>query len=396
MKNVISIVFIINTLIFSQADTLLEKLDGESFYYKFEALRIIRENNLEEYIPELEKRIFIQETLLLQEVYLKTLNALNAANTYDFAIQYYNSIDIFNPQPYIEFNSKLEMKARIQQIFFKYGDYSKTEDIFTYLDDPNEMKRYGLILHDLKTVYENVPLFQTQALDWLLIILNESTDKFIRKLSLEILNEINYSEIINTCVGIINNENEDGNLKYFASRILFDRDYEGLPDILRDKINSDPSDVLRWRFASGLLEYYALPSDWKLVIDHIPNEPDEDTRGMFEIIVDKFIPPKPDSLSYFDLCTKLISYTGEEMYQYGWIANEKTRDYYAEELTAVKQSIKNTGKIEQACEIINSQILPQAEQDLQRHLITEEGYKFLHYYTIYIKEEIEKEFGPCP
>jgi len=395
MKTVISIVFIINALIFSQGDPLLEKLDGESFAGRFEALRYIRENRLEEYIPELESRIFNQETLLLQEAYLKTLNALNAANTYDFAIQYYNSIDLFNPEPYIEINSILELKARAQEIFFEYGDYSKTEDIFIYLNDPNEIKSFGLIIHDLKTVYENVPSFQTQALDWLLIILNESTDIYLRKTALKILNQINYTEITNICVNIINNEAEDGNLKYFASRILFDKDYTGLPNILREKINSDPSDVLRWRFASGLLEYYAVPSDLKLVIDHIPNEPDEDVRGMFEIIVHRFIPPKPEILDYYGLCTRLVTYT-DEMFQYGWIQNEETRDYYAQRLTEVYESIENTSEIGEACSIIDERILPQVEQDLGEQLVTNEAYKFLHYYTIYIKEEIEEEFGPCP
>lgn len=393
MKTIISIVFIINSLVFSQGDPILEKLDGESFSDRFEALRYIRENRLEEYIPELESRIFSQETLLLQETYLETLNALDAATTYDFAIQYYNSIDLFNPAPYVEINSKLELKARAQRIFFKNNDYSKTEDIFTYLNDPNEMKRYGLIIHDLKTVYENVPSFQTQALDWLLIILNESNDIYLRKTALKILNQINYAEITNICVNIISDEAEDGNLKYFASRILFDRDYSELPNILREKINSDPSDVLRWRFASGLLEYYAVPSDLKLVIDHIPNEPDEDMRGMFEIIVHRFIPPKPKNLEWDEMINNLISYT-EELYQYDWIKKEEAYNYYVDRLVDLRESLY-AGDLEMACSIINERILPQVEQDLQEELITIEGYKFLHYHTVYISESMEEVLGPC-
>jgi hypothetical protein len=84
------------------------------------------------------------------------------------------------------------------------------------------------------------------------------------------------------------------------------------------------------------------------------------------------------------------------MFGYDWIHNQETRDYYAERLTEVYQSIENTGEISYACSIINERILPQVEQDRAEELITSEGYKFLHYYTIYIKEEIEEVYGSCP
>jgi hypothetical protein len=67
-----------------------------------------------------------------------------------------------------------------------------------------------------------------------------------------------------------------------------------------------------------------------------------------------------------------------------------------QQLTEFTNSIKSTRKTEEACSIIDERILPQAELDLQQQLITTEGYRFLHYYTIYIKEEIEDEFGSCP
>lgn len=112
-------------------------------------------------------------------------------------------------------------------------------------------------------------------------------------------------------------------------------------------------------------------------------------------IIQNFIPPRPDGLGYYDLATRLISYT-EEMFQYGWIENEETRDYYIQQLTTVYESIEETGEIGEACSIIDERILQQLEQDLAENIITTEAYKFLYYYTNYIKEEIEKEFGPCP
>ena len=208
---------------------------------------------------------------------------------------------------------------------------------------------------------------------------------------MKILHQINYTDVTNICVNIINNQTEDGNLKYFAARVLFTRHYAGLPDIFREKINDDPSDVLRWRFASGLLEHYAVPSDLKLVIDHIPNETNEDVRGMFEIIVDLFIPPKPVNLGLDQMIANLISYTND-LVEYGWIADWQI-DYMGY-LLEMQEAIENE-RYEELCNTIEM-FLPEIEQAYEGGDITKEGYKFLHYHTTYIKEKYEEEFGPCP
>jgi len=151
---------------------------------------------------------------------------------------------------------------------------------------------------------------------------------------------------------------------------------------------------LRIGIADSLLFRFGEPSDLKAVIDHQPNDPDETAKSLMGYSINEFIPPKPDSLNCYELCEKLISYTGE-LFQYGWIRNEETRDYYVQQLAEVNKSIEITGEINDACVIIKDQIIPQVERDLKDELISEEGYKFLHYYTIYIKEDIEEEFGAC-
>ena len=110
--------------------------------------------------------------------------------------------------------------------------------------------------------------------------------------------------------------------------------------------------------------------------------------------IKKFIPPKPDSLEYEALYENFIIYV-DELLQYEGIKNEETRDYYIQKLNAVNEVLKNNSKSEGACAIINDQLLSKTDQDLKNQLITKEDYKFLHCYTIYIKEEIEKEFGNC-
>ncbi|MCL4279729.1 MAG: hypothetical protein KJZ60_08615, partial [Ignavibacteriaceae bacterium] len=52
-----------------------------------------------------------------------------------------------------------------------------------------------------------------------------------------------------------------------------------------------------------------------------------------------------------------------------------------------------SGRYKDACSTLNKALLVQIEKDLATNKITTEGYKFLHYYCVYIKEEFP---GPLP
>jgi hypothetical protein len=107
--------------------------------------------------------------------------------------------------------------------------------------------------------------------------------------------------------------------------------------------------------------------------------------------INEFIPPKPDTLNWNELTSRLIDYV-EEMYGYGWMADEETMVYYQDNLTTLNESTSQ----DESCAIINEKLIPEIEADLQEGSITNEGYKFLHYYTIYIKGELEEQYEACP
>lgn len=93
------------------------------------------------------------------------------------------------------------------------------------------------------------------------------------------------------------------------------------------------------------------------------------------------------------MINNLITYT-EELFQYEWIIEQETFDYYVTTLIDLRESLY-AGELELACSIINERLPAQIEQDMQEMLITIEGYKFLHYHTVYISESIEYWLGPC-
>jgi hypothetical protein len=390
MKLLIFVFLLFSFEIFSQS--LLDKLDSDNFEERFEALEIIKNQQLIEYIPELESRVFSQETYLLQYSFIEALDALEAPNTYDLILTYYNNINTFEPlPPYNSLESKLESKVRAMWLLFKFGDYSKSEDVFDYLNNEPNSKRYMIVINDLKFIYENVPAYQSQALDWILNILNNILNEFtFRNTALVILNQINYSETDALCVSILNDSNENPDLKYSALKILYDRNYPELRTILRNKVLNDPDNFIRFKAGSGLLQVYGVPSDLKLIIDYYPTEPDGDTKGLFQIVVADFVPPKPE-LNWSELITKLITYTNE-MYSYQWIANTQSRDYYITKLNLLNSQI-TSGRYKDACNTLNKDLLVTIDKDLTTNKITTEGYKFLHYYCVYIKEEFP---GPLP
>jgi hypothetical protein len=156
----------------------------------------------------------------------------------------------------------------------------------------------------------------------------------------------------------------------------------------------DPGRSMRTTIVHYLLEEFGAPSELKFVSDYQPNEIHPTSKSIIGFYIQNFIPPKPDKMNWNGLATKLITYT-DEMLQYGWIANQQTKDFYTTKLQDIITLMNQTNEIDSTCIIINTVLLPQVEQNLQEKLITTEGYKFLHYYTIYIKEEIEEELGPC-
>ncbi len=285
----------------------------------------------------------------------------------------------------------LEAKVLATAILIYKEDYSTVEYVFELLNQGEISTDKMLAIHLLHYIMENVPSYRQEAKNILLGALNIE-DEDIRYYSLLYLAE-GFGEEMNE--ELVENfvNSDDLPTKMMVFKYLCLNNYNELNSLLKQQLELEEEMSLRVDIADSLLFRFGEPSDLKAIIDHQPNDPDETAKSLMAFSIDKFIPPKPDTLNWLELTTKLISYT-DELYQYGWIQNEEIRDYYVQQLNAVNEALVNN-EIEEACATINNQILPQSEQDLKEQLITTEGYKFLHYYTIYIKEEIESEFGSC-
>ncbi|QQS37362.1 MAG: hypothetical protein IPM56_05245 [Ignavibacteriales bacterium] len=358
---------------------------GES--QKIKTLKDITDNNLTEYIPAIEERVFSQETLFLQWLFLEALQILDSPNAKELINHFIDQVDGFkstrieDPLEYKAFAAILLLEPNIQ-------DYSRSELIIEYFE--NTTANYNArIFTKLNDVYQNVPNLDQRIITILLNSFNSGGDP-LSHYSLIMLNEFNYSGIIQICLNSgINSQDEW--IRNYCYAILQDRNYSELKDLLKDNMSTESSGRIRYRHLGNLVKSFGQPSDIKFCIEYLPNEQDLEIKQMMEFSLKDFIPTNPN-LPIPQMIDSLNSYT-DQLYQYGWIKNEDDYESYKEKTKNLRELFEQK-KTDELCSNLNW-IISQAESHHGSDLLTEEGYKFLFYYTGYIKEKIETEFGVC-
>lgn len=383
---VISIFFYENN--FAQSfEWCLDSLYSENYVTKCEAIDCV--NGFE---PEGATEVLV-DLIELQQPYLQTrfLSTLYNLGYEDVSTQAYGLIsraDEFANDP--EYPSDpLEAKVLATAILIYKEDYSTVEYVFEQLNQGEITENKILAIHLLRYIMDNVPSYKQEAKNILMNALNNESED-IRYYSLLYLAEEFGEEMNDELVENFVNSN-DSPTKMMALKHLCINNYSELNLLLKQQLESEESSSLRIDIADSLLLRFGEPSDLKAVIDYQPNEPDYTASKLMGYSIDEFIPPKPASLNWSGLIKKLISYTNE-MYSYQWIANTQTRDYFISKLNLLNSQIA-LGRFKDACNTLNKDLLARIDKDLTSNNITTEGYKFLHYYCVYIKEEFP---GPLP
>ena len=178
----------------------------------------------------------------------------------------------------------------------------------------------------------------------------------------------------------------------FSLKVLISYNTTDAESILLNQLPIDPAWSLRIAIADSLLSHFGKPLDLKTVIDYQPTEPEETAKSLMQYSIQEFIPPRP-AVSTSEMIVNLDLYT-DQLYQYGWITTEERYNSYKNLINQIKK-FYNRSKLNELCSSLN-QLLSNSFQDVQYGYITQEGYKFLYYHGIYIKENVETELGTCP
>ena len=386
-------ILLLNASLRSQThEDLINDLYSKNALDVMSAIYTIVEEDIYEALPAINE-VFDSQPPFLQISFLNAMLDLNDPQVEAKAFEVISRADSFaNYDPLLSYDP---LKAKVEATFvlIHKQNYSTVNYIFDIIERDGISKIDPTAFVSLDIILNNVPAFEIKTKDILIQIWDNGKDDSHRYFSMWSLCEKYGVEMQSRIIYSFQND-IDLPTRFLALEYLFKQKYAGLNSLLKTQLIQDRTGVFRTAIADSLLQKFGEPSDLKAVIDYQPNEPDETARSLMGYAIDDFIPPKPDSLNWSGLVTKLLSYT-DELFQYGWIKNEETRNYYIHKLNAVNKAIENDSPTAEACIIINEQMLPQVEQDLKTELITTEGYKYLHYYTINIKDEIEKEFGAC-
>jgi hypothetical protein len=383
-------IFISSNLVFSQnIEDLIESLNSERLDENISAMYIIIDQKIKETMPTIIS-LYEAKSPVIQILFLKALYIFEYEDIHDLTINFIQNIDSV---PIEELNvDPLEAKVEATAILFSLDDYSTYNYIFELINRDGISNLQPAPFHLLNQIMNNVPGEELNAKQIFLTIWDESLDESFRYYSMFYLAEKYGSAINDKLIDSFINDT-DVPVRDQALSYLITFNYNGIQSVLRTRLTLDNDHTMRIAIADTLLNHFGEPTDLKAVIDYQPNEPDETARSLMGYAIDDFIPPKPASLNWSGMITRLVSYT-TEMFTYGWIADAKTRDYYITTLNQLNSQLERRLYTE-ACATLNVKLLARIETDRTANNITTEGYKFLHYYCEYIKEDFSNTLYPC-
>ncbi|QQS37364.1 MAG: hypothetical protein IPM56_05255 [Ignavibacteriales bacterium] len=363
-------------IILVQEGTLSEKL---------ESLQAIRECGLTESFQFLNERIEIEDDLFVQTMILTTLYFMECPNIEAVAV---NFLDVIDNSNYSILEETDRAKLIASAILLERNNCSYTQNIFDYLTQYDI--RNGWIFSSLKAMLE-VSQFEQVSRNELISILQSSPYYHSRVNALMIMTEkYGDQQTLNVYKSSMINDDSMG-VRLYSLKALCKYEYGTLDIELRSLIETDPSWYLRRVFVDTLLSKYGQPIDLYAVQNHILVEENETALWWMQNSINNFIPHNPN-LTIPQMMDSLNSYT-DQLYQFGWIKNEVDYKHYREKTKNLRELFEQK-KTDELCSNLNW-IISQAESHHRSDVLTEEGYKFLFYYTGYIKEKIETEFGDC-
>lgn len=374
---------------YCEPDYILPLLNSEIDHERNKAVNLIASCNSIDLLEDLENSYFNEERFYIKENMLLTIYKLNSPNTHDLVYDFLASLDELEKSI---LDDERYSRLVVTKILFDLGDYSTHQYVFDFVETRFEIPAI-VAIQMLSRIIEQLPQFAGTAKIKLENYSKNSTLQNMRAMAITFLVHHYGSEYVNDCISKFYDD-ESYIVRNTAFQLLSSLKVANLNSMLKERLTQDPNWSLRVLISDSLLKKYGEPTDLKAVVDYQPYEPDETARSLMAYSINHFVPPKPGNLGYDQMILQLISFT-EELFQYEWIKEEEVYIYYYDKLNELRETIEN-GYIEEACGLIQEDLLDKIEVDFQSYgTLTIEGYKFLHYHTIYIKEDFEQEFGPC-
>ncbi|MFC2134612.1 hypothetical protein ACFLTH_08350 [Bacteroidota bacterium] len=395
---IISMCVIMSSFSFSQTltkakiDSAIASLRSNDPLILIQATKIIGNYDLYEAIPELESNI-VQKRMSDQIIFLQALVRLKAENSHAFVTSYINKLENYEPQESELFNP-VELKLRAIQLLFLLNDYSYSDFVFGKVTDTTQ-RNHNIIVNMLYLLLNNSKENELKAKNDL--IYGARYGEEIRGLCIDILEDKYGIEMLPLIVERFK-EDEDFSVRLSILNDEFLR-YESnlINDALKDRLLSEPSEIIRSKIARNLLVELGTISNYKYAIDWLYSSDTTDSalkkRIMLELkLIYPNTPPLPNiSVTVETMLDTLISYTNQ-CYGFEWL---KDADYENELFSIIQNAqnhLQSSDSLSCAKEIKSFQeSIEQVYADFAGNYpkyISDEAYKFLYYYPKYILERL--------
>jgi len=357
--------------------------DSTSWKSRSSAIREVRREKITEAENILKAQIW-SDSIFIQTNYLRTLNTINSDVALNYTNKFLSKIDSMVAVNGVNIEY-LRYQVEAISILYSLGVYDRIDEIFELIEAEKPLYNSTAIFI-LKEVIKHRPSYEEQAKNELIDVVENSSYYWYRLEALEILEELYGIDSFPQMAYLFVNDEDSANRLNTLLHMLIKYKTPELNDLLRRQLYNEVERSSRTYIAENLLVLFGSPSDYEYVKSYISSEPNQTAKNLIGFEIRDFKSPEPDgTVTVSTMIDTLISYT-DQSYNYEWITNRGIYNSLSKKLENAKKGLEK-GKENSTKNIIQAY---QNEVDAQngKH-ITEDGYKFLYYFSDYIIERLK-------
>ena len=369
---------------------LIANLDSADFGMRSRAVDSIARFGITEALPALEQKIW-RESTVLKFSYLDALLSLNSTNLETIARAIIDSADIYSARV-AEMYDPYEIRAEASYYLFRWRDYSTAEYLFDRIQRrPTDTD--GHTLDMLKDLAQNVPAYAQRAKTELIRLSHNASLDFERWRAADYIVELYGTEMFPELVEIVRHDPTTRSVnRLSALEHLYQLGYPEMHSLLQERLSLEPASPYRVFIAESLLVRFGTLSDYRLVQNHLLQEPNNTARSLMARRLQGFIPPRPrvdtSVLTMLDTLRAQLF----ELSTLGWIGDTSFVNETDGLLGIARAHLTNLDSLNcmQQANLFQQKVDEEYRDSLDgdNRFVTIEGWKFLYYNAQYILDRL--------
>jgi len=353
-------------------------------------LKVIK-YKIEEAVPAIETYFSIQDNFA-KEQFLIALNKFNSPNVIHYAKEFLDSLNLNK-------RSDRDYLFNILSIMFENGDISKYQLALDELERSDPILESPL-LYALSYIAKNIPEAREKAINGIKRIAVESDDQYFRFFAFHELDLILGKESIPFLLERLPYENVNSTSTALY-RLLAKHKSPLIDSFIREQVNLDYNKQVREALLFVMVENYNTPRNYKFMQDLYKNNPTKFSGYIFKsnLYFSDYIREPDSNITNIDLLDTLFSFT-KQCYNVMWLKDEAYKTELLNKLTNAKTKLTSGDSLGCRTEVVafqNSvaQVYADSAGSYPKY-VSEEGYKFLYYYSGYILDRLPEPADGLP